>query len=220
MSGRATIIFDFDGTLANSVDLMFSLYNEHVEEFGYYPVTRDEMPSLRRMSYSKAMRTKNIKARRLPKILMTLSKEMHSRMEDVSPYDGIVEVLHELQNLGFSIGVLTSNQASLVNDFFKKHSFPAFDFVVSEKTIFGKDKALKRIIKRFGLEADQILYVGDEPRDVTASRKAGIQVIGVSWGLAGTEGFEKAAPNILVDTPAELLRTIKKLSLMNDDMDD
>jgi phosphoglycolate phosphatase len=212
MSGQATVIFDFDGTLANSVDLMFNLYNEHADEFGYLPVTMEEIPALRRMSYSKAMRTKNMKARRLPKILMTLSKEMHSRMDEVSPYEGIVAVLHELQGLGFSIGVLTSNQAPLVNTFFKKHKFPEFDFVVSEKTIFGKDKALKRIIKRFGLNNNQVLYVGDEPRDVTASHKAGIQVVGVSWGIAGLEGFEKVSPDKLVHDPKELLDTVLKLS--------
>ena len=209
MSGQKTIIFDFDGTLANSVALMFDLYNEHADEFGYNPVTWDEIPELRRMSYGKAMKAKKVKARRLPKILLTLSKEMHSRMDDVLPYKGVVDVLHELQNLGYSIGVLTSNQAPLVNAFFKKHGFPAFDFVVSEKTIFGKDKALRRIIKRFGLEASQIIYIGDEPRDVTASRKAGVRVIGVSWGVAGLEGFEKVTPDILVHTPAELAREIK-----------
>jgi HAD superfamily hydrolase (TIGR01509 family) len=210
MNGQKTVIFDFDGTLANSVDLIFNLYNEHATEFGYDPVTWDEIPSLRRMSYAKAMKTKKVKARRLPKILLTLSKEMHSRMDDVMPYKGVVDVLHQLQKQGYSIGVLTSNQAPLVNTFFKKHGFPSFDFVVSEKTIFGKDKALRRIIKRFGLDADQIIYVGDEPRDVTASRKAGVRVIGVSWGIAGLEGFEKVAPDTLVHTPAELLSAIKQ----------
>lgn len=210
MSGQKTIIFDFDGTLANSVDLIFDLYNEHATEFGYDPVAWDEIPELRRMSYAKAMKTKKVKARRLPKILLTLSKEMHSRMDDVQPYAGIVEVLHELRKLGFSIGVLTSNQAPLVNTFFKKHSFPLFDFVVSEKTIFGKDKALKRIIKRYGLDSSQIIYIGDEPRDVTASRKAGVRVIGVSWGIAGLEGFEKVIPDTLVHTPGELLAIIKQ----------
>lgn len=210
MSGQKTIIFDFDGTLANSVDLIFSLYNEHAEEFGYSPVTWDEIPHLRRLSYAKAMKTKNVKARRLPKILLVLSREMHSRMDDVKPYKGIVEMLHELQKQGFSIGVLTSNQAPLVNTFFMKHGFPAFDFVVSEKTIFGKDKALRKIIKRFGLDASQIIYVGDEPRDVTASHKAGVQSIGVSWGIAGLEGFEKVIPDKLVHNPSELLRAIKE----------
>jgi phosphoglycolate phosphatase len=220
MSGQATVIFDFDGTLANSIELMFSLYNEYAHDFGYLQVTRDEIPELRRMGYSKAMRAKHIKARRLPKILLTLSKEMHSRMDDVTPYEGIVSVLHELQKSGFSIGVLTSNQAALVHDFFKKHHFPAFDFVVSEKTIFGKDKALKKIIKRFGLSVDQVLYVGDEPRDVTASHKVGVRTIGVSWGLAGVEGFEKVAPDKLVHTSDELLQTIRQFAIKNDDTDD
>lgn len=212
MSGQATVIFDFDGTLANSVDLMFDLYNSHTEEFGYLPIAKDEFTVIRRMGYTKAMRMKKIKARRLPKILMTLSKEMHDHMDVVDPYKGVVEMLNTLQELGFSIGVLTSNQASLVQEFFKKHNFPAFDFVVSEKTIFGKDKALRRIIKRHSLDKDQILYVGDEPRDVTASRKAGVYSIGVTWGLAGFEGFEKIAPDKLVSSPKELLDSIKTMS--------
>jgi phosphoglycolate phosphatase len=210
MSERGTIIFDFDGTLANSVDLIFDLYNSHTEEFGYLPVHKHEFPELRRMGYAKAMRLKKIKARRLPKIIATLSKEMRKSMDKVYPYEGIVELLTTLRLEGFSIGVLTSNQASLVQEFFKKHSFPNFDFVVSEKTIFGKDKALKKIIRSFALEKQRVLYVGDEPRDVTASHKAGIRVIGVSWGLAGVEGFEVIAPDVLVHTPKELLTTIKK----------
>ena len=212
MMGTATVIFDFDGTLANSVDLMFDLYNSHTEEFGYLPITKDEFTTIRRMGYTKAMRMKKIKARRLPKILMTLSKEMHDHMDVVDPYKGVVEMLNSLQESGYSIGVLTSNQASLVQEFFKKHNFPAFDFVVSEKTIFGKDKALRRIIKRYSLDKDQILYVGDEPRDVTASRKAGVYSIGVTWGLAGFEGFEKIAPDKLVSSPKELLYSIKTMS--------
>jgi len=191
---------------------MFDLYNSHTEEFGYLPIAKDEFTDIRRMGYTKAMRMKKIKARRLPRILMTLSKEMHDHMDAVHPYAGIVEMLYSLQKSGYSIGVLTSNQASLVHEFFLKHSFPVFDFVVSEKTIFGKDKALKRIIKRNGLDKNQILYVGDEPRDVTASRKAGVHVIGVTWGLAGVEGFEKIAPDKLVKSPNELLDTIKVMS--------
>ena len=40
-----------------------------------------------------------------------------------------------------------------------------------------------------GYPNNQVLYIGDEPRDVHASNKAGVQVIGVSWGLAGEEGL-------------------------------
>lgn len=212
MGQVSTVIFDFDGTLANSVDLIFDLYNSHADEFGYLPVERTEFSSLRRMGYTKAMRLKKIKARKIPKIAVVLSREMQKKMNAVIPYTGIVNVLEKLQQDGYSIGVLTSNQASLVQEFFKKHNFPEFDFVVSEKTIFGKHKALKRIFKSYGLKKEEVVYVGDEPRDVVASNKAGVKVIGVLWGLGGAEGFEKDTPDFSAKKPEEILKIINSLN--------
>ena len=209
---KATVIFDFDGTLANSVDLMVSLYNEHADEFGYERVKKSEFPELRRLGYRKAMKKKKLKLRVVAKMVPILSKEMRSRIDEVDPYEGIVDALYALREAGHPIGVLTSNQAPLVKDFFKQHDFPPFDFVVSEKTLFGKDKALRRIIKRYQLDVDDVIYVGDEPRDVAASHKASVQVIGVSWGLAGKEGFAKNVPDVIVSTNDELLTAIDELS--------
>jgi len=210
---KPTIIFDFDGTLADSVGLMIALYNEHAGQFGYQVVKLSEFPALRRMGYRKALKSKGVKYRVLPRIAKILASQMRDRMSEVEPYEDIIETLQELRADGFSIGILTSNQADLVKDFLLAHKFPEFDFVVSEKTLFGKDKALKRIIQRYGLTREQVIYVGDEPRDVHASLKAGVAVIAVSWGLGGKEGFDKEAPTALVDTPLELKETIGELSV-------
>lgn len=208
----ATIIFDFDGTLANSVELIMDLYNSHAAVFGYEPITREEIPEIRRLGYKQAMKRKRIRYRMVPKIIMTLGKEMRTRMDEVKPYEGIVPLLHNLQKQGYTLGVLTSNQTPLVTQFFTEHGFPVFDFIVSEKTLFGKGKALKKIIRRFGLTRESILYVGDEPRDVVASRKAGVKVIGVSWGLGGSEGFEATLPDEVAHTPKELEKAVIHLS--------
>jgi phosphoglycolate phosphatase-like HAD superfamily hydrolase len=209
---RATVIFDFDGTLANSVELMIRLYNEHALEFGYQTVNISEFPLLRRMSYRQALKSKGIKYRMLPRMARLLSSEMRSHMAEVLPYEGIIDAVRSLKEEGFSVGVLTSNRAPLVKEFFAIHGFPDFDFVVSEKTLFGKDKALRKILARYGLSNNQVLYVGDEPRDVVASHRAGIQVVAVSWGLGGKEAFEKTIPDVLVDTPSELLSVIEDLA--------
>jgi phosphoglycolate phosphatase len=209
---KPIIIFDFDGTLANSVGLMIDLYNEHAVEFNYQPVALSEFPTLRRMGYRKALKSKGIKYRVLPKMAKIIASQMHGRMNEVKPYDGIIRTLEELMSEGYSIGVLTSNQASLVKDFLKVHKFPEFDFVVSEKTIFGKDKALKRIIHRYDLSREQIVYVGDEPRDVQASLKAGVSVVAVTWGLGGKEGFDSVTPTAIVNSPKELKETIINLT--------
>lgn len=195
MATQQTVIFDFDGTLANSIELLVHIFNENAPVYGYATVDHAEFSALRRMGYKKAMKLKGIKLRVLPKMVVNLGREMKQHMGEVQPYAGTVHMLNELQRRNFSIGVLTSNQEDLVRDFFRVHQFPEFDFIVSEKSLFGKDKALKRILKQRGLSRDDVLYVGDEPRDVDACRKASLPVIGVSWGLGGLEGFETHSPD-------------------------
>ena len=208
----ATIIFDFDGTIADTFDLIYRLYNDHADDYGYEKLSENELPEIRRLGYKKAMKKKGIRYSMVPRMVFTIGKKMRQHMGEVKPHKGMVDVLKQLQAQGFALGILTSNQANLVKDFLDTHKFPKFDFIMSEKTLFGKDKALKRIIKRNGLSLDQVLYIGDEPRDVTASHKAGVQVVGVTWGLGGPEGFEETVPDVIVDSPKELLRAIQKLA--------
>ncbi len=203
-----TIIFDFDGTLADSVELMIDLYNKHSQQFGYKKLQKNELHELQTMNYLKAIKTKQIKFRLIPKILLFMKKEMKKRINEVKPYPGIKEVLNKLQSEGYSIGILTSNDKSLVQQFFKKYNFPKFDFILSEKSLFGKDKALKRILKKNQLNRDNVLYIGDESRDIVASNKVQISVIGVDWGIAGKEGLEPHSPNRIVHDSKELYRAI------------
>ena len=203
-----TVIFDFDGTLANTVELMIKLYNQHADEFGVLKVEENEYESLREMGYKKAMKAKKIRLTKLPKMVRTVLKEMKLQMDNVKPYDEIIETINRLQSHGIRVGVLTSNETPLVNAFFKTHGFPKFDFVVSEKTLFGKEKALRKIMKRNNLNREDVFYVGDEPRDIISSKKAGVKVFGVTWGLAGRTGLLKTPPDHLVDTPRELYQEI------------
>jgi phosphoglycolate phosphatase-like HAD superfamily hydrolase len=208
---KPTVIFDFDGTLANSMDLIFRLYNEHAEQFGYEHLTWEEVPALRRAGYKKAMKIKKIRWSVLPKMILVMGKEMKAHMSEVEPYPKMANLLKELKQEGYAIGVLTSNQYPLVDAFLKKHNFPELDFLVSEKTLFGKDKALKRILRRHNLSKDNLVYVGDEPRDVAACNKIKVKVIGVTWGFAGEEGFGKQKADVFVASTSELKRAINRL---------
>ncbi len=212
---KQVVIFDFDGTLANSISLAIRLYNEHADHFRVQKVQEDELPALRKMvrehGYAKTLKTKGVFLPRLPGMVLTISREMRQHMAEVKPYEGIVEALQELKAQGFRLGVLTSNQEHIVREFLETHQYPLFDFIVSEKTLFGKDKALRKIMKKFALDTRGVVYVGDEPRDVVACRKADIAVIGVSWGLAGVDGLGQTPPDILVHTPHEIIEAVNSL---------
>ncbi|HMT56102.1 MAG TPA: HAD family hydrolase [Candidatus Saccharibacteria bacterium] len=212
MSMKPTVIFDFDGTLANTLELVANIYNEHAAQFGARQIDMNEFDEYRKLGYKKATKKAGIRWTVLPRMVLFISKEMKAHMGSVKPYDGIVQVLKDIQQAGMTIGVLTSNDAQLVRDFFDAHGFPHFDFIVSEKTLFGKDKALKRIMKRHGLAREQVLYVGDEPRDIAASHKAGIRVVGVTWGVGGRVGLEPTKADAQVDTPRELKEALFKMN--------
>ncbi len=208
MNDKITVIFDFDGTLANTLDLVARIYNENAHNYGALPIDMKDLSEYRKLSYKKAMKKLKIRWTVLPRLVLFVSREMKKHMDEVKPYEGMVDVLNDIQKQGISIGVLTSNDGVLVHEYLEKNNFPIFDFIVSEKTMFGKEKALKKIMKRHGLQRDRVVYVGDEPRDITACNKAGIKVIGVTWGVGGREGLSATPPDWLVDTPEQLKQTI------------
>ena len=83
-----------------------------------------------------------------------------------------------------------------------------FHFISSKSKLSGKAKHLKSIMRTFSLEPEEILYVGDEIRDVKACKKVGIPIAAVTWGFNAKEALAETQPEYLFDTPQELLEFI------------
>jgi phosphoglycolate phosphatase len=64
---------------------------------------------------------------------------------------------------------------------------------------------LRAIQKTFSVRAEEMLYVGDEIRDIKASKKAGIAIAAVTWGFNSAESLKAEAPEHVVSEPPELL---------------
>jgi phosphoglycolate phosphatase-like HAD superfamily hydrolase len=81
-----------------------------------------------------------------------------------------------------------------------------FAFVIGYPRLFGKGKALRRILKADRLEPADVLYIGDEVRDVEAARKAGVAMAAVTWGFHAEPLLRANRPDYVVSDPRELLR--------------
>ena len=107
------------------------------------------------------------------------------------------------------MGILTSTSEENVRKFLKKNKLELFDFIYSGSSIFGKHKVMKSLLKKQKLKRKEVIYVGDETRDIEAAKKAKVKIISVTWGFNTKQILKKQKPDFLIDKPKELMKILK-----------
>lgn len=202
---KTMFIFDFDGTIADSLHMGIDLYNNHIaKKLRCKKIEKNEIEDLKEKNTYKLLKDHDINLIKLPILLFRLKKLMSQKMEEIPPIDGIKEVLISLNKMGYKMGILTSNNNKNVENFLNHYELRnIFEFIYSEKNIFGKDKAINKIIKIEKL--DKIIYVGDETRDIEACKKVEVPIVSVGWGFNTSANLKKYDPDYLIEDPKELL---------------
>jgi phosphoglycolate phosphatase-like HAD superfamily hydrolase len=128
-------------------------------------------------------------------------------MFKVQLFPSVAEVLEVLRRSGPRMAVLSSNSRENVRACLRASgSEDHFEAVFGYRRLFGKGRAIKWIRMRSrGVAGRKVIYVGDEVRDVTAARQAGVDIAAVTWGYNTRELLAAQGPNFLVDSPDELL---------------
>lgn len=204
-----TLVFDFDGTIADTLGETRRIYNRMAPDYGLRQVAEHELESLRHLSLKQLLEHLEIPKRRVPILLSRGTGMMRGNLHQLGLIDGMRDVLPILRQKTIGFGVLTSNIPSNVDAFLRTHGMrDAFDFISSTSKLTGKSKHLKAIRKTFSLRPEQLLYIGDEIRDIRASRKAGIPVAAVTWGFNSREALAAEQPDYLIDHPADFLSAL------------
>ena len=97
-----------------------------------------------------------------------------------------------------------------VNKFIKINRLNFFDIIYCESNILGKDQTFRKMMRKYNLKPEEIIYIGDEIRDIVACKKVGIKIIGVSWGLHTFEALQKNGVDYIVKKPSEILKIINE----------
>ncbi|MBD2625153.1 HAD-IA family hydrolase [Trichormus variabilis] len=207
---QKVIIFDFDGTIADTVDALVTLANRLALEFGYVQITPNELALLRNLTSREIIKYSGISLFRIPFLVKKVKSELKDKIKDFQPISGMKEVLIELKNQDFRLGIITSNSQENVTEFLNCHDLGyLFEFIHSGVTIFGKTTIINNVLRQRQIKPQSVIYVGDETRDIEASKKANIKVIAVTWGFNSAEALLKQKPDFLIDHPSELLEIIK-----------
>ena len=204
-----TIIFDFDGTIADTLDSVVRIVNDHAEHFGYKKVTKEDIPYLQGKKPREILSYLGISIFKLPLWIKKIHSEINKEISNMESTVNISPLLSELNNNEhFHLGILTSNTQENVKKFLDKNGLDFFDFIRTGKSVFGKSHMINKIIKQRHVNKNEAFYVCDEVRDIEAARKSGIRSIAVTWGYNTKGALMKENPDFLVDSPDELRNII------------
>ncbi|GBF78702.1 HAD hydrolase-like protein [Aphanothece sacrum] len=204
------IIFDFDGTLADTYHAFVEIANSLSGEFGYKPVNSEDLEKLKHLSVKELIKQSEISPLKIPFVLNRVTSELRHKIQELKPINGIPNFLKELKENGYLLGIITSNRQENVLSFLKSNNLGnLFEFIYSGTTLFGKHKVINQLLKEHKLIPSEIIYVGDETRDIRSAQKSNVKVIAVAWGFNSPEILAQHQPDFLIYHPQELMRAIQ-----------
>jgi phosphoglycolate phosphatase-like HAD superfamily hydrolase len=199
-----TLIFDFDGTIADSFELAYEIASGLTDAA---QVDESELERLRHMSLRKVVAELKVPLHRLPLLIFRGRQLMHERIHEVHPFPGMPEVLEALHaDPENHLLVISSNSEQNVRTFLRANNLESyFDGVYGSAAVFNKASALRRVIRRNRIDKSTCYYIGDEVRDIVAATKVGIEPVSVIWGYQAPEALAEHHPLALVKDPPHLL---------------
>ena len=201
------ILFDFDGTIADSLEAIVNITNTFSERYKFRKITLDKIEDLRNKSFTQVFKDVGLKFVKAPFLIRRVKKEFEHEIDNIKIYPGIKPVLKELSKT-YKLGILTNNTKKNVESFLLKNDLEMFSLIY-DAGFFSKARKLKRISRIEKIPLDKIIYVGDEIRDIKACKKAGVQIIAVTWGFNSKRRLKIEKPDYMVDNAKDILKILK-----------
>lgn len=194
-----TFIFDVDGTIINSLDLLIDCLYINTNKAGI-EISKNGLYSLiENKSLHDIIKEFNLNKIRIMYLIWKIRKDFDKRSSEVKPFKEIIYLLEYMKDKNYMLYILTSNNEKFVEEIFKREDINFFDKKYFKSSIFGKAKDIKKIIRNNKLDVNDVYYVGDEIRDIEASKIAGVKCISVAWGYNSSKLLSQFKPEYLVE---------------------
>lgn len=203
------VVFDFDGTLVDSLGIIVRGYNQMASKYRSKQIVPEDLPALKGMTIPERCKYLKFKLFMFPLAALDIYRLYRQSLKDLHFCPGMKELLMDLHQRGFKLGVISTNSEQNIREFMSRNGIDFIKNMQCSNNIFGKDKDIKRFLRANKLQNSDMIYVGDEVRDIVACRKTGVKVIWVSWGYDDAENVKKENPDYVVHSPDEIIYCIK-----------
>lgn len=205
------VLFDFDGTLVDSRAAVITAFNQIAGKYGFKPIATEDLEHLHSLSMIDRFRFLGIPLYRLPFLRGELLQIYHRQLQEVTLVPGMDAVIRDIRSSGLRTGIVSSNQAGIIQTVLNVHDIIMDDIYCSGR-FFGKDRVFRKVLKQQKLQPQEVLYICDEQRDIDACKKVQITPVWVSWGFESASVLDDVLSVCKIDDPAALPDIIARYS--------
>lgn len=192
-------IFDFDGTLADSFPWFLAALNECADRYGFRRIQDHEVETLRGYDVRRMNRHLGVSAWKMPLIARHMRARMTADIGAITLFPGVDEMLRRLADAGVRIAIVTSNTEANVRRVLGPRNAVLVRHWQCGVSVLGKQPRMRKVLRAAGIPAWEAISIGDEIRDLHASRAAGIAFGAVGWGAARLDALRALAPEAVFE---------------------
>lgn len=216
---KKLLIFDLDGTLADTLPTLTESMNSVLNEFSFPLVDKDHI--CRSIGNGMLMLCRRcIPAEFYDKAEVYLPfqekyKEAYARnyLDIDEPYAGLIEVVSELKARGYTVASLSNKPhrytVDIVEKLFGKGTFADIRGMIEGVPTKPDPTSFLDIAQKLGFTAENTIMIGDSEPDINVSRNAGAYCIAVSWGYRTRDQLTAAGATTIIDNTRELLEILQ-----------
>lgn len=202
------VIFDFDGTLADSYPWFLSIYDHLASYFQLPRMEKDDLEKLRGVELPRILQERKISPIKAVQIGAYLKQLMNAQIHRVPLVEGMQSVIDTLAEHKVKMAVVSSNAEENVRKVLGSQNSSRFVDFECGVAFLGKKVKFLNILRKTGTPADLTLSIGDELRDLRSSRQAGIAFGAATWGYTDSEILRQHCPDALLDDPFQILEMV------------
>ena len=202
------VIFDFDGTLADSFPWFIKMMDVVTEKFNLTKIDKDNISELRKLDSLSFLKHLKIPLYKLPKISTFIRNMMSEHIDEIKLFAGVENMFHELKEKGYKIAVVSTNSKDNIIKVLGESLYSMNDHFVGGVSVFGKDSKLRKVLRMSGIDKKDVIYIGDELRDIQASKKIGISCGSVAWGVNDADALAALSPDEMFYEVEQILERV------------
>lgn len=198
------VIFDFDGTLADSGPWFWSVMNGVARRYRFREVDRDELEVIRDLDTRTMLERLGVARWKVPLIARHLRRLMTRDIDQIALFPGIGGLIEALDEAGVSIAIVSSNAEANVRRVLGPALAARVGHFACGSSLSGKAVKIRRLLKECGVPPAAVLAIGDEIRDIEAARAVGVACGVVGWGYATAPALMKHRPDWVFGEVADI----------------